>query len=99
MFLDPLYFVIIAPGLLLSLWASWKTKSNFKKYSRVRSASGFTGAQAAQRLLDGAGIEQVRIVSTSGMLSDHYNPLNKTLALSSGVYESSSICRYRCGLP
>ena len=91
MFIDPLYFVIITPGLLLSLWASWKTKSNFKKYSRVRAISGFTGAQAAQRLLNACGIEEVRIVSTSGMLSDHYNPLNKTLALSNGVYESSSI--------
>jgi len=91
MFLDPLYFVIIAPGLVLSLWASWKTKSNFKKYSKVRSASGLTGAQAAQRLLDRAGIKDVKVVTSSGMLSDHYNPLNKTLALSHGNYESSSI--------
>lgn len=91
MFLDPLYFVIIAPGLVLSLWASWKTKSNFKKYSRVKSASGLTGAQAAQRLLDRAGINDVKVVTSSGMLSDHYNPLNKTLALSNGNYESSSI--------
>ena len=91
MFLDPLYFVIIAPGLILSLWASWKTKSNFKKYSKVKSASGLTGAQAAQRLLDRAGIRDVKIVTSSGMLSDHYNPLNKTLALSQGNYESTSI--------
>ncbi|MDA2938461.1 zinc metallopeptidase [Acidobacteria bacterium AH-259-A15] len=91
MFFDPLYLMIIAPGLLLSLWASWRTKSNFKKYSQVRSASGFTGAQAAQQLLAGAGIDDVKIVRTSGMLSDHYNPVNKRLALSDAVYGSSSV--------
>lgn len=91
MIFDPLYLIIIAPGLALSLWASWKTKSNFNKYSRIASSSGYTGAEAAQRLLDRAGISDVRIVRSSGMLSDHYNPVNKTLALSDGVYGSSSI--------
>ena len=91
MFFDPLYLMIIIPGLLLSMWASWRTKSNFKRYSRVRSARGLSGAQAAQRLLDGAGIDDVTIAPTSGMLSDHYNPLTKTLALSEGVYRSTSI--------
>lgn len=91
MIFDPLYLIIIAPGLALSLWASWRTKSNFNKYSRVSSSSGYSGAQAAQRLLDHAGISDVRVVRSSGMLSDHYNPLNKTLALSEGVYSSSSI--------
>ena len=91
MFFDPLYLIIILPGLLLSMWASWRTKSNFKCYSRVPSARGMSGAQAAHRLLDGAGIDDVKIVPTSGMLSDHYNPLTRTLALSEGVYRSSSI--------
>jgi Zn-dependent membrane protease YugP len=88
---DPIYFVFIAPALLLSLWASWRTKSAFTKYSRVRAASGRTGAQAAQALLDGAGIRDVKIVPHQGMLSDHYNPVTKTLALSEGVYGSPSV--------
>ncbi len=90
-FFDPLYLIIIAPGLLLSLWASWKTKSAFSRYSKVPSARGLTGAEAARQLLDSAGISDVRIVATSGMLSDHYNPVNKTLNLSEGVYASRSI--------
>lgn len=91
MFFDPLYLIIIAPGLALSLWASWRTKSSFKKYSQVRSARGMSGAQAASLLLDRAGIGDVEIVPTSGMLSDHYNPVTKKLALSEGVYESTSV--------
>ena len=90
-YFDPLYLIIIAPGLLLSLWASWKTKSNFARYSRVRSARGLSGAQAAQQLLDGAGIDDVKIVASKGLLSDHYNPLTKTLALSEDVYGSTSV--------
>ncbi|HVR97615.1 MAG TPA: zinc metallopeptidase [Thermoanaerobaculia bacterium] len=91
MFFDPVYLLFIAPALLLSLWASWKTKSAFNKYSRVAAANGFTGAQAAQVLLDRAGIHDVKIVPTHGFLSDHYNPVNKTLALSEPVYGSRSI--------
>lgn len=91
MFFDPMYFLFLIPPLLLSLWASFRTKSAFKKYSKVRAGMGFTGAQAAKRLLDGAGIRDVEIVQTRGHLSDHYNPLNKTLALSESVYGSPSI--------
>jgi Zn-dependent membrane protease YugP len=77
--------------LALSLWASFRVKSAFNKYSKVRSARGLTGAEAAQEMLDRAGIAGVKIVPTHGMLSDHYNPLNKTLALSEPVYNSNSI--------
>jgi Zn-dependent membrane protease YugP len=91
MIFDPMYFLFIAPGLALSLWASWRVKSAFNKYSQVRSARGMTGAQAAQEMLDRAGITDVKVVPTRGMLSDHYNPLNKTLALSEPVYASNSI--------
>src|SRR3990170_5054356 len=91
MMFDPMYFVFLAPGLLLSLWASFRVKSAFNKYSKIRSARGLTGAEAAKELLRGAGIENVRIVRTHGMLSDHYNPLNKTLALSEQVYDSNSL--------
>lgn len=91
MFFDPLYLILMLPGLAFALWASWKTKSAFKKYSRVGTLNGLTGAQAAQRLLDRAGIRDVEVVPTQGLLSDHYNPMTKTLALSEGVYGSSSI--------
>ncbi len=91
MIFDPVYFLFIAPGLALSLWASWRVKSNFKKYSKVRSSRGITGAEAAAELLRTANIDDVKIVRTKGQLSDHYNPINKTLALSESVYDSSSI--------
>ena len=88
---DPMYFLFVGPALLLSMWAGWKTKSAFNKYSKVRAMTGLTGAQAAQRLLDRAGIGDVEVVPTRGYLSDHYNPLTKKLALSEGVYSQPSI--------
>src|ERR1700724_4769467 len=91
LFYDSHYLLFILPGLLLSLWASWRTRSAFNKYSRVRSARGLTGAQAAQEMLRAAGIGDVKVVPTSGMLTDHYNPATKTLALSEDVYGSPSI--------
>ena len=91
MIFDPMYFVFILPGLGLSIWASVRVKSAFNKYSKVRTARGLTGAEAAQVLLRGAGITDVRIVRAHGVLSDHYNPMTKTLALSESVYDSDSI--------
>ena len=90
-YFDPMYLLFLAPALILSLWASFRTKAAFNKYSRVRTLRGLTGAQAAKALLDRSGIHDVQIVPTRGMLSDHYNPTNKTLALSEGVYSSPSI--------
>jgi Zn-dependent membrane protease YugP len=108
MYFDPIYLVFILPALALSLWASWRTHSAFKKYSRVRTVRGLTGAQAAQEMLRGAGISVVmarqmpgerresqdavvQIVPARGFLSDHYNPANKTLALSEATYASNSV--------
>lgn len=91
MFFDPNYLLFVGPAILLSLWASFKTKSAFKKYSKVTTRSGLTGAQAAQRLLDTAGISDVEIIPTRGTLSDHYNPVTKKLALSEPVYASNSV--------
>jgi Zn-dependent membrane protease YugP len=85
------YLLFMLPALLLSLWASFRTKSAFNKYSRVRTARGLTGAQAAQEMLQRAGIVDVKIVPSHGFLSDHYNPVNKTLALSQPVYDSPSV--------
>lgn len=89
--LDPMYFLIMAPAFLLSLGASFMTKSAFKKYSKVPVRSGLTGAQAAQAMLDNAGIRDVKVIATNGYLTDHYNPTNKTLALSEAVYSQRSV--------
>jgi len=91
MYFDPIYFVFITPALLLSLWASFKTKSAFKKYSRVPTANGQTGAEAAARLLASVGLQDVRILRSKGMLTDHYNPASRTLNLSEGVFDSRSV--------
>jgi len=91
MIFDPVYIMFMAPALALSLWANWRVKANFKKYSSIRCSRGMTGAEAAAELLSKAGITDVKIVPTEGKLSDHYNPLTKTLALSKEVYNSSSI--------
>jgi hypothetical protein len=91
MFFDLTYLLFILPALALSLWASFRVKSAFKKYSRVRAMSGLTGAQAARAMLDRAGLKDVTVTRSRGMLSDHYNPLNKTLALSEGVHDSPSV--------
>ena len=91
MYFDPMYFLFIAPAFIFALWASWRTKANFKKYSRVPVSSGLSGAEAARRVLDGADIQGVDIVRSKGMLSDHYNPAKKSLALSEGVYDSRSL--------
>jgi Zn-dependent membrane protease YugP len=91
MIFDPMYFLFIAPAFFFSLWAGWRTKANFKTYSRVPVSSGMSGAEAARRLLDGAGINDVQISRSRGMLSDHYNPVSKTLALSDGVFDSRSL--------
>jgi len=91
MYFDPLYLIMVAPAFLLSLWASWRVKANFNKYSKIGTARGISGAEAAAEVLRSAGITDVQIVRSKGMLSDHYNPVNKTLALSDGVYSSRSI--------
>lgn len=91
MFFDPMYFLFLLPGMILSGWAAWKTRSAFAKYSKVRTMNGLTGAEAARRMLASAGIADVEIVATRGRLSDHYNPLSKTLHLSEPVYGTPSV--------
>lgn len=83
--------MVLLPGMLISGFASWMVRSAFAKYSQVSTGRGMTGAEAAQLLLDRAGIYDVQVVPTHGYLSDHYNPTNKTLALSEAVYSSRSV--------
>lgn len=89
---DMMYvWMVLLPGMLLSAGASFLVKSAFSRYSRVGTRRGLTGAQAAQLLLDRAGIHDVQVVPVPGHLSDHYNPQTKQLALSQDVYGSNSV--------
>ena len=87
---DPTYLLVLI-GAVLCIIAQMRVKSTYKKYSRVRSRSGLTGAAAAQRILQLSGIYDVRIEHVSGELTDHYDPANKVLRLSDSVYASDSI--------
>ena len=91
MFFDPLYLIILAPALILSLIASMRVKGTFARFSRVAARSGMTGAQAAASLLRTSGIHNVRIEMTQGFLSDHYDPRHRVLRLSPDVYKSPSL--------
>jgi Zn-dependent membrane protease YugP len=91
MFIDPLYMLFAIPGLILALAASAITRSTFAKYSRVRAASGMTGAEAARAMLYSQGVRDVTIEQTHGFLSDHYDPRTNTLRLSQDVYHSNSL--------
>jgi len=83
--------MLIVISALISLFAQFLVNSRFSKYSRVRSRSGMTGAQAAERILQSQGIYDVAIQRVSGKLTDHYDPRNKTLNLSDAVYASTSV--------
>ena len=92
MFYDFQYIIwVLLPSLLISGFFSIRVKAAFKKYSRVGSMNGYTGAQAARKLLDRAGLHHVDVVQTSGFLSDHYNPMSKQLVLSQDVFHGSSV--------
>lgn len=87
---DPTYILVII-GAVICMIASARVKSTYNKYSGYRSMTGMTGAQAAERLLNAAGIYDVSICRVSGSLTDHYNPAKKTLNLSDAVYGSTSV--------
>lgn len=89
-YFDWTYLLIIA-GVLLSLWASAGVKSAFRKFSSVPTIRGVTGAAAAEAILRQSGIYDVRVIHIRGNLNDHYDPRNKTLALSDPVYGSTSV--------
>ncbi len=88
--LDPTMILVLI-GVLLSLWAQGRVNSAFRKYGRVRSRTGMTGAEAARRLLNSQGIYDVTIEHISGSLTDHYDPRSKALRLSDAVYSSDSV--------
>lgn len=84
-------YILVLIGVVLSLLASAKVKSTFARYSKVRSYSGMTGREAAEQILHRNGIYDVQVIHVAGNLTDHYDPRNKTLALSDPVYNSTSV--------
>lgn len=91
MMFDPLYMMMILPGVVLALLATFITKATFARYSRVAASSGLTGSQAARQLLDAQGLSEVRVEMTRGFLTDHYDPRTRTLNLSPQVCRSPSL--------
>ncbi len=88
---DPMYFIFVAPGILLALWASFKVKSTFAWASQIATRRGWTGRDVAQAILDAEGIDDVSIEPVQGFLGDHYDPRHKVLRLSPDVYAGRSV--------
>lgn len=89
-YFDPTYWLVII-GAVLCILAQTRVGSTFRKYAKVRSRSGMTGAQAAQRILELSGIYDVRVEYIKGELTDHYDPKAKVVRLSQSTYGSNSI--------
>ncbi|ADC51159.1 MULTISPECIES: zinc metallopeptidase [Alkalihalophilus] len=83
-----IYFILL---LIIPIWAQMKVKSAYKKYSKVQSSSGMTGAQVARKILDDNGLYDVRIEEVRGQLTDHYDPRSKVVRLSSENYHGNSV--------
>ncbi|MEH6513863.1 zinc metallopeptidase [Maribacter arcticus] len=96
------YYILIGAIALVSWLVSRKLKSKFKFYSKVHLKNGMSGAEIAEKMLSDHGIRDVKVVSTPGMLTDHYNPKNKTVNLSEGVYNqrnasAAAVAAHECG--
>jgi len=91
LYYDYQYLLMMLPVLLISLYAQYKVKSSFNKYSKVRNRRGLTGAMAAEAVLRANGIHDVRIEQVRGSLTDHYDPKSNVIRLSESVYGSPSI--------
>ena len=90
-FFDPLYLIFMIPAFILMGITSWYVRRSYKKWSQIRAGSGLNGYQAAQRLISNGNLYGVQVQGTSGELSDHYDPRDKTLYLSNGVANSPSV--------
>lgn len=102
MYFDPIYFVLMVPGILATLWAQNKVKGTYRRYSQVPSTMGMTGAQVAQTILHKMGVQGVKVEQVAGELTDHYDPGAKAVRLSQGIYNSTSlaaaaVAAHECG--
>src|SRR5690606_3558132 len=96
------YYVIAGLIFIVSLYVSNKLKSKFKTYSQVHLRNGLSGKEIAEKMLRDNGINDVKVISTPGMLTDHYNPAKKTVNLSEGVYTqrnaaAAAVAAHECG--
>jgi len=91
MFFNSSYIIYILPGILLVMLTSWYVKSAYRKWSKVPAQSRMSGYEAAQRLINRAGLYGVQIEAIRGEMTDHYDPRSKTLRLSQGVGQGSSV--------
>lgn len=91
MYWNPIYFLFALPALLLGMYAQFKIKSAYGRYTQVTNSLGLTGVEAAQRLLQSNGLEHVQLEGTPGELTDHYDPSKKKLALSRDVAYGRSV--------
>tara|TARA_R110002049_G_scaffold2846_14_gene23209 strand:- start:11749 stop:12447 length:699 start_codon:yes stop_codon:yes gene_type:complete len=96
------FYILIGAISLVSWLVSNKLKSKFKKYSKIQLRNGMSGAEIAEKMLADNGIFDVKVISTPGMLTDHYNPQNKTVNLSEGVYNqrnaaAAAVAAHECG--
>ena len=89
--MDPLYWIMIIPTMILAMWAQMKVKSSFSRFSKYTTERRLTGADAAEAVLNHAGIQGVRVEETRGFLSDHYDPRKRILRLSPDVFRGRSI--------
>ena len=90
-FFDPRYIIFMAPAFILMMAVQWYVQSAYKKWSKVQARSRINGAEAAQRLIQRGGLYGVRVEGIAGNLTDHYDPRQKVLRLSQGVYQSTSV--------
>jgi uncharacterized protein len=91
MIIDPVYFLFLAPALLLGMYAQWKVMSAYRHASQIPARTGVSGAETADAILRTAGINNVAIADVPGQLTDHYSPEEKVLRLSPGVFEGRSL--------
>ena len=89
-FFDP-SMLLLLPALAFAFWAQFKVRSTYEKWSKVPSARGDTGRGVAESILNSNALSQVRVQPVAGTLSDHYDPRNRTVNLSEGIYHSRSV--------
>lgn len=86
-----IYYIIIGLTMLVSWYVSSKLQSKFEYYSKVRLQNGLSGKEIAEKMLHDNGITDVRVISVAGQLTDHYNPMDKTVNLSEAVYMERNV--------
>ena len=91
MYLDPLYIILVIPAVIIAAIAQANVSGTFSKYSKMRTARGYTGAEAARAILDANGLYNVRVERVAGNLTDHFDPRQNVIRLSQGVYDSATV--------